>query len=167
MRIQGKTRIIALLGVFIALSFILSYIDTVLSSSFAFVPGMKIGLAGIVTLVAFAFLKKRFIIIMLLARCLLTFAVFGSVTSLMFSLAGAFLSFCLMCISYGRISHIKTSVSGGVSHNIAQVLVAIFITGTPLVIWQMPYLMITGCISGFIMGFIVSLILPRITKVIK
>ena len=164
---RSKTQTVALLGLFIALSFILSYIDTLLSSSFAFVPGMKIGLAGLVTLIAFAFLKKRYIIIMLVARCLIALAVFGSVTSFMFSLAGAFLSFALMSMTFGKLSYIKTSVIGGVSHNIAQVLVAIFITGTPLVIWQLPYLMITGLISGFIMGLIVTLVLPGIKKAVK
>ena len=155
------------LGVFIALSFALSYIDSILSSSFAFIPGMKIGLAGLVTVFAFHFMKKRYIVIMLVCRCLLTLLVFGSVTSFMFSVSGCMLSFLIMSIAFSRISIIKTSMLGGITHNIGQTVVAIIITQTYLVIWQLPYLLIVGCVSGLAMGIIAKLIVPRLKSSIK
>ena len=162
MQLQSKTEKLTVSAVFIALALALSLLDSAICSFLPFVPGMKIGLAGGVTLFALCILEKKYVCLILAARCLIAIVFYGSPTMLLFSLSGAFLSLAVMILSLGRLSLIKTSVLGGVSHNVAQILIAMMVTGSAAIGYYFPVLVCTGTVSGFFMGWLVSLLLSRI-----
>ena len=59
-------------------------------------------------------------------------------------------------------SVVGVSVAGGVSHNIAQIIVASFVVGNLNLFWYLPVLLVSGVIAGFLMGTLATEVLNRI-----
>lgn len=120
------------------------------------VPGIKLGLANIVTLFALLRLRPLDAFIILLIRCLVMGAITGP-TTLLFSLCGGLLALLLMwllCRWEGRfVSVIGISLAGAAAHNIGQVTVAGFLLSEPLLLLTyLPPLLLTSLATGVLTG---------------
>jgi len=97
MNLSSKTYRLALYGILIALAFILSWLETFLPNPLeGMVPGIKLGLANLVVIIALLRLGFPAAIIISLLRVLLTAFTFGNLSMLFYSLAGAVLSLLSM-----------------------------------------------------------------------
>ena len=97
------------------------------------IPGAKLGLANIVTLVAIVLMGRREAGEILLMRILLGSMFTGSVSAMMFSIAGGVLAWAIMCLTvrfFGEKQLWIVSVLAALGHNAGQLLVAAFVTGT-------------------------------------
>ena len=56
------------------------------------------------------------------------------------------------------------SVAGGVSHNIGQIIVAMLVLKTKLLIYYLPALIISGTIAGIVVGIAGGLLIKRIGR---
>lgn len=144
------------------LALILSLLDTAVSSAIPFLPGFKLGIANIVTVFALYYLGFGEALVINIIRCFLSALLSGFVTMLFFSLAGGLLSLFVMALLTKRISMVKVSVSGGIAHNMAQAAVAAVLTSTPQISYYIPFLVISGAVSGFFMGMLCSLLMRRL-----
>ena len=153
---------IVLAALLTGLALALSLVDTAVSSAIPFLPGFKLGIANIVTMFALYYLGFREALIINIIRCLLSALLSGFVTMLFFSLAGGLLSLFVMALFQNRISMVKVSVSGGIAHNMAQAAVAAVLTATPQVSYYIPFLVISGAVSGFFIGILCSLLMLRL-----
>ena len=100
---------------------------------------------------------------MLLLRIVLAAGLYGTVVSFAFSLTGGILAYIAMCIAVSRVGENQlwvTSVFGGFFHNIGQLCAAAVISGTWAVFSLLPYLIISGILTGTLNG----LILQRLWK---
>ncbi len=161
-----KTRRIVRLGLFTCLALVLSYIETLIPNPFP-VPGAKLGLTNIVTLLMLQDYKPEDILMVILARVLLAGFLFGSFSSIIYSLTGALVSFSLMIILYRyKFNLILISITGGISHNLGQLLVATLVTQTFSLFYSYGfYLMIIGFLTGLFNGLILVFLrkyLPRL-----
>ena len=97
-------------------------------------------------------------------RILVIGFLFGNLFSILFSLAGAVVSLGLMVILKKTkwFSVVGVSVAGGISHNIAQIVVASFVVGNLNLFWYLPVLLVSGVIAGFLMGMLATEVLNRI-----
>ena len=166
MNFSSRTAHLAQYGILIALAFILSWLETFLPNPLeGMVPGIKLGLANLVVIIALFRLGFPSATVISLLRVLLTAFTFGNLSMLFYSLAGAALSLLSMKLLQHthRFSATGISIIGGLSHNIGQVIVAMLILGSNL-IYYLPYLIIGGCVSGFLIGLLASLILSRLPK---
>lgn len=118
-------------------------------------PGVKLGLANIITLILLQRYTAKEAFLVLIARMLLSALLFGQVLSLLYSLAGGILSFAVMYPA-NRLLQKKlpflTGALGGLFHNIGQILIAFAITATAGVFAYLPYLAISGIITGLFTG---------------
>lgn len=153
---------IVLAALLTGLALALSLVDTAVSSAIPFLPGFKLGIANIVTMFALYYLGFREALLINIIRCLLSALLSGFVTMLFFSLAGGLLSLFVMAVLKKRISMVKVSVSGGIAHNMAQAAVAAILTATPQVSYYIPFLVISGAVSGFFIGILCSLLMRRL-----
>ena len=89
---------------------------------------------------------------------------FGNAYSFAYSLAGAALSLAVMALlrRTGRFSILGVSVAGGVSHNIAQILVAVAALGTGRLAWYLPALLVSGVAAGVAIGAVGGVLTERI-----
>ena len=159
---------VALYGLLIALAFVLSYIET-LFPVYMGAPGVKLGLANLVTVIALYGLGVKEAFAINLVRVILAGFTFGNMASILFGLAGAFLSLLLMatCKYFRLFDMVGISILGGVAHNIGQFLIAAFVTKTFGVFSYLPVLLIAGTVAGALIGLLGGLILKRISRFYK
>lgn len=119
------------------------------------IPGIKLGLANIITVFAmFAYTPKDALLILSI-RVFLGSIFSGQISTLLYSAAGGLLCFCVMFLIRKILSDKQlwvASVIGAVFHNIGQILVAVLVTGTPGILVYLPVLMISGIAAGLFTG---------------
>lgn len=133
------------------------------------IPGIKLGLANIVTLFALTNLNMREAVSILLCRITIGSLFFGSVTGFLFSLVGglfALLSMSLLLRKEGTwFSLFGVSIGGAAAHNIGQVIAAVFWLGSMDVFGYLPLLLLSSIPMGLLTGFVCSQVLGHIKKI--
>lgn len=119
------------------------------------IPGVKLGLANIVTVFALFAYGPRDALLILLIRVFLGSVFSGQMTTFFFSLSGGLLCFAVTRLMKKVLSERQiwvAAVIGAVFHNIGQIIVAILITSTPGIIVYLPILLVSGIITGLFTG---------------
>lgn len=119
------------------------------------IPGIKPGLANIITLLLLRNASAKDTALVLCARLLLATVLFGQAMSFLYSLAGAFLSLAAMVLVNRMLQNrylFLTSVTGGITHNLGQLLVAFLLTKVSGVLLYLPFLVLAGIITGLFTG---------------
>ena len=127
------------------------------------------GLANIVVIFALYTLGPIEALIVSLLRVILSSFLFGSVLSLLYSLSGALLSLGGMILmkKLKIFSTTVVSVTGGVLHNVGQILVACLVLETDVLLYYLPVLILSGVITGAVIGIIASLVIKRLENNIR
>ena len=143
-----------------ALAMIFSYVESMIPINFG-IPGVKLGIANLVSVIGLYFLRPREVLMIVVMRILLTGFLFGNGMSILYSLAGGLLSFAVMVMikKIRGFSIIGTSIAGGISHNIGQILVAACVVENLKMMYYLPVLLIAGAITGMLIGIVGSRIL--------
>jgi len=133
------------------------------------IPGIKLGLPNIVSLVALYLFGPVDAYAILILRVLMTSFLYSGFSSLIFSLAGGLLSVTAMFLIWKLrekgFSIISASVAGGVFHNIGQILAAVVVMRTYAVFSYLPVLVVSGIATGVVTGIVSGSILPRLGKI--
>lgn len=152
---QSRTRKLTLLALFAALSVGIYALESLIPPLIP-IPGVKLGLANIITLVVLKKYGLRDASLVLIVRILITSLLFGQMMSFLYSFVGGALcilaEFLINKILRDRALFI-TAIFGAIFHNAGQLLVAIILTSVPGVIIYAPYLMIAAIATGFVTGF--------------
>lgn len=162
----SKTKKVATYGLLVALAFIFSYIESLMPINLG-VPGVKLGLANIVVMIALYKMGSKEAFSLALVRVLLTGFTFGNMMMMMYSLAGSFLS-CLSMIllkKTKKFSMVGVSITGGVMHNVGQILMAIWVLETVQLYYYLPVLILSGIITGILIGILGAEIAKRLPNV--
>ena len=165
---RNETRRIALLGVLTSVALVLSYLEVMLPPISTAVPGIKMGLPNLIIIfVLYKFGLKEAVTVSLI-RVFIVALLFGNVMTLAYSVAGAVLSLGLMTLfkKINLFSQIGVSIIGGISHNLGQILVAIFLFDTIQIGYYMIVLSITGTIAGVVIGIISSILVKKLEKIV-
>ncbi len=159
---QSRTKKTAVLGLFIALSLIFSYIESIIPVPLI-VPGAKLGLPNALILLVLYAYGTREAVIVNAARILLSGFMFGNLFSIVYSLAGAVLSFIIMFLAKkSKVFSIKAvSILGGVFHNVGQIIIAAFLVSGMSVMAYLPVLLIAGVVTGLCNGILAEIIYKR------
>ena len=147
---------------------ILSFVESLIPPLVA-IPGVKIGLANIVTVFLLYTLGWRAAGVVSLIRVLLSALLFGNVQSMIFALSGALLSFIVMIIAKKLLPFGKVGVSvlGAIAHNAGQVAAAVIIMETAALAYYFIPLVISGTVAGVFVGILAAILTARLEKVIK
>lgn len=150
-----STKQLTLCALFISLALTLSYMERFFPLQLLIpLPGIKLGLANIVTLVALQRLGLRNTLFILILRCVLGAMFGGGITGLMFSLTGGLLAVSVMIIA-GKLpifSIYGISILGAAAHNIGQVCAAAVLMETIYILAYLPWLLLTALATGFATG---------------
>lgn len=131
------------------------------------IPGVKLGLANIVTVYAMFSIGPGPALMILVSRILLGSFFAGQIMSLFYSLAGGLLCYCAMLLLRKVLTDRQiwvASVIGAVFHNIGQILVAIVVTGTPKIVTYLPILLLSGIAAGLFTGFAAQFLINRLRR---
>ena len=129
------------------------------------IPGVKLGLANIITVYAIYRYSKSEVLLILTARIILGSIFSGNMMSIAYSLAGGFCCFLGMILLKKMIAEDYlwlASIGGAIFHNIGQIIIAIMFTGTMSILVYFPILFVTGSIAGFFTGFCALMIVKKL-----
>lgn len=146
-----KVKKIALCGVFIALALALSYGERFIPVQLVIpLPGIKLGLANIVTLIALYLLDPGCAFCILVPRCVLGAVFGGGITGLAFSLTGGVLALLTMAAAKRskKLSVYGVSILGAAAHNIGQILAAMVLMGSVYIGAYLPWLLLAAIATG-------------------
>ena len=153
---------VAVFGVFTSLALILSYVELLIPINFG-IPGMKLGLANLLVVILLYKGCPRDALLLSVIRILLSGLIFGNMFSIFYSLCGGLLSLAVMVFlkKTGQFTVAGISIGGGASHNVGQLLVAMFVVQTYQVGYYLPVLLIAGVITGAVIGILSAEVLKR------
>lgn len=151
------------MGLLTALGLIIGYIEFLIPIPLG-IPGMKPGFANIVIVWALYSLGPWEALMINGMRIFLSGFLFGNFSMILYSLAGAAVSFLCMCLAKksGLFSMTGVSMIGGVMHNMGQLLVAMAVLETVSLVYYGPVLLAAGVITGLLIGIVTGEVKKRI-----
>lgn len=144
-----------------ALALALSYMESFFPLTlFIPLPGVKLGLANIVTLFALYVLGTSMALCILFVRCLLGAMFAGNASALLFSLFGGFAAMLTMIVlkQFRKLSVFGVSIGGAAAHNCGQVCAAMLTLGNTAPLSYLPFLLLVSLFTGTLSSFITSLL---------
>lgn len=167
MRFQSS-KSIAYCGLLTTLAMVFSYVESLIPLDFS-IPGVKLGLANVVSVIAIYLFAPVYAYIIVILRVLLTGFLFGNLYSIIYSLSGAIFSLLAMIFlkKTDKVSIYGVSITGGVVHNIGQLFVAVLVVNQLKLSFYGPVLIISGVIMGFVIGWISSVIIKRVETYVR
>lgn len=146
---------VAYYGVFASLAILMGYIEALVPAPVP-VPGIKLGLANVIVLITLYYMGTKPAFFISLVRVFLSGLLFSGFAGLIYSLAGALLSFLGMALlkRCKAMSMLGISVVGGILHNIGQITVASLVVHNFYLFYYLPILLISGVITGVIIGIV-------------
>ena len=151
------------MGLLTALGLIIGYIEFLIPIPLG-IPGVKPGFANIVIVWALYSLGPWEALMINGMRIFLSGFLFGNFSMILYSLAGAAVSFPCMCLAKksGLFSMTGVSMIGGVMHNMGQLLVAMAVLETVSLVYYGPVLLAAGVITGLLIGIVTGEVKKRI-----
>ena len=153
------TRELTVCAMLVALALALSYLESFFPLSLVIpLPGVKLGLANVVTLFALYALGPGQAVLILLGRCFLGAMFAGNINALLFSLLGGAAALAMMMLlSRGRrLSIYGVSIGGAAAHNCGQVAEAVWTLGNTAPLYYLPVLLGVSLGTGTLTGVIAA-----------
>ena len=153
------TKQLTLCAVLTAMALALSYLENFFPLPLAIpIPGIKLGLANIVTVFALYVLGPGQAMLILLARCLLGAVFAGNMNALIFSLLGGVSAMLVMIglSRWRRLSVYGVSVGGAAAHNCGQVAAAVLTLGNTAPFYYLPVLLRVSLFTGTLTGLVTA-----------
>ena len=168
MKEKDRTKRVALYGILIALAMVMSFVESLIPLPLP-VPGMKLGIANLVTVTGLSLVGIPGTICVTLLRVVLVGLSFGNPYSMIYGLSGACCSLAVMAAAkqFSRFSQVGISILGGVFHNIGQILFAAYIVQTAGVFTYLPVLLAAGTVAGTVIGILGGILTERLTNFMK
>lgn len=163
---MNKTKRMVFLSLLVSIALVIYIVESQIPVLF---PGIKLGLANMVSLAALILLGWKDAILIMLLRTLLGSIFGGSMSAFMFSLAGGILSNVVMIILYkyfkNSMSLWTISICGAIFHNIGQLLVASFVVQDLRIYIYLPVLLVSAVITGYFIGLCVKFLTTHLDKI--
>ena len=156
---------VAQYGLFAALAILMGYVEMLIPLPLL-VPGMKLGLANVIIVIVLYHMDTKSAFFISLVRVLMSGLLFQGFAGLLYSLAGALLSLGVMALlkKTGKVSITGVSVMGGVFHNVGQIIVAVAVVENIKMAYYLPFLLVTGVVTGFVIGAVARLALGYLQR---
>ncbi len=148
---------IVVIALFVALAAALSIVERSFIVPGA-PPGVKLGLANVMTLLSILMLGYKDAFLVVAVRCFLGSFLGGGPVSFLFSITGGMLSalvMILLCHYFSkRVSIVNISITGAICHNIGQLFIAALLAQNFYTYIMLPVLMVSSVLTGYIVGVI-------------
>lgn len=161
-----KAKKLSLMAMLTAASLIVFVIEAQIPAPVS-VPGVKLGLANVITLIAMLLLGRREAGLILAVRIVMGSVFAGGVSAFLFSISGGVLAYAVMCITVTRFPRKMlwvVSALAAVAHNLGQLLAAIAVTKTAALMVYAPVLLASGIITGVFTGLVAMYLVRRLDK---
>lgn len=153
MQSQSKAKRLTLSAILAALAMIFSYIEFLVPFSVG-IPGVKLGIANLVIVIALYALDFRYAFTINVVRILLNGFMFTGVFAMLYALSGGILSIVVMGLlkKTDKFSMVGVSMAGGVAHNLGQLIIAAIMVENLKMFLYFPVLLFSGMLTGILIG---------------
>ncbi len=161
-----KTKKIIFLSLMISIAIVLSIVESMISRFFFIIPGVKLGLANIVTLVVLYLYGKKEAFTVLVIRVLLVGLIYSGLfsTSFWISLSGGLVAVTTMILmSQTKFSIYSVSVAGSMMHMVGQLAVAIFLLSTETLVYYLPIMIMLSVPTGILTAYLAKRVIAILT----
>ena len=165
---MNKTFRIVFIGLLVSQALALYTVESMIPVPFI-APGAKLGLANLITVVALYTLNsKKDVFLVILLRLLLATMIGGTLSTFIYSVAGAILSYLAMIfvkeLLKDKVSIIGVSAAGAFFHNVGQLIVASAIVENIGIMLYLPILSIAGIGTGVFIGITANFVVKHLSK---
>ncbi|WP_458862174.1 Gx transporter family protein [Acidaminobacterium chupaoyuni] len=168
---MNRTKKIALCGILAALALALSLFENLIPLQAVLpLPGIKLGLANIITLMALYLMGGKWAAAVLFCRIAALYLATGNLTSLAMSLTGGCAALIAMLLAYrfrrSFFSIYGVSILGAAMHNVGQIAMASLLMRSLYTFYYLPVLLILSLFTGFLIAFITDISLPKLKSAV-
>ncbi len=144
-------------GLALALALVLGFVDNMIPMPVP-VAGIKLGLANLVILFAICRMGYADATLISISRVILSGLLFSGMSGIIYSFAGAVLSFAVMALikRYTDYHIVVVSVCGSLAHIVGQLCVASMIVGVSVAFYYGPLLLLSALIAGTLIGVLTA-----------
>lgn len=131
------------------------------------IPGIKLGLANVITLITMYLFSRKEAFLVLVLRIMLSSIFVGNWFAFLYSVAGGVCCYGIMCIGAFFMDEDNlwiVSVLGAIFHNVGQILVACLFSGVWQMVFYLPVLLISAIVTGVFTGFTAKYCLKALKK---
>ena len=161
-----RTKRLTTLSILLAISIVLSIVESMLPV--IPVPGVKLGLANVVTLVVLYLYSDKDAFVLLLLRIILVGLLRGNIFSVTFylSFSGGMTAYLMMYIfkHINIFSLVGISIMGSFGHSVGQIIMAIFLIERTEFIYYFPYILVLSVLTGILTGLLSTRVLKIMRK---
>lgn len=160
-----RTRRLTMSAMYATLALIFTYVEFLIPYSVG-IPGVKLGLANLVIIIALYEMDFKYALSINLLRIALSGLLFSGIFAMFYSLSGGLVSIIVMWAlkRSGKFSMAGVSMAGGVAHNLGQLLVAAFVVSNIKIFVYFPILIFSGIGAGICIGIVAYVIDKRVPK---
>ena len=162
-RAGDRVKALAFSAMFAVLALIFSYVEALIPIPIP-VPGVKLGVANLVIIIALYRMGFRRALSINCVRIALAGLLFSGIFGMIYSFAGGILSLIVMQLlkRTGLFSMVGVSMAGGVVHNLGQLAAACIVVSTPSLMSYFSILLFTGLIGGILIGILAYTVEKRL-----
>ena len=163
-----STRKLTFSALLVSVMLVLGYVESLIP--IPGIPGVKLGLSNSVLMLALYWMGVPSACVLMVCKVLLSGLMFGGVTSMLYAFVGGALSLAVMSLLIFLLkgfSPVGVGVAGAVSHNLGQVLVAIWVLGTSQLIYYLAVLTLIGLATGAATGTLAMLLMKHIPPSVR
>lgn len=148
-----RLRALSLSALLASLAIVLSYVEHLVPLPIG-IYGIKLGLANLAVVLALYLLGAKYAFLINALRIAISALLFGNPASLAYSVCGGLVSLALMTLAkkHLRLGTAGVSIIGGISHNAAQLCVAVLLVSNLKIAFYLPVLIAAGAITGALIG---------------
>lgn len=163
-----KTRRLVLIALMVSQALVLSIIESWIPVPIG-IPGIKLGLANIITLIVIIFFGYKDALLVVIARCILSSIFAGGPVIFLYSITGGILSTLVMAYLFTKLSRwfsaLGISIAGSITHNMGQLIVASIMLRELLIMSYLPILLVSGIVMGCFVGLCSSFLSNALKKI--
>jgi len=153
-----KLKKLVFLAIMISVSIVLSIVESMISVTLFIIPGVKLGLANIITLMILYIYGEKEAFAVSLLRIFIVSLIYSGLFSpaSLISFSGGIIAYLVMILvkQIPKLSIVSVSVAGALAHMVGQIGMAMFVLDTPTLIYYLPYMILISIPTGVITGLI-------------
>jgi heptaprenyl diphosphate synthase len=171
-RFDTKAKYVGFYGIMLSFTLVLALMESMFPPVFPAIPGVKLGVSNVIIMYCILFFDKPAAIQIAVLKSFFIFFIRGA-TTFIFSFSGTLLAVLMMILITLIFRKAKpslplfllVSISGAVTHNIAQIIIASILTSTDLLVYYLPILIVAGVIFGSVTGILIFVLNPYIRRI--
>lgn len=158
---------VSVLGIISALAVALSFLENLIPPLPMLPPGAKAGFSNIATMTAALYMGVPGAISVSVIKSLFVLITRGGTAFLMSFFGGIFSAVAMsLMMKSKKFGIIGIGICGAVIHNTAQLAVSVVLTGTFLMIYYYPFLLIFSLAAGTITGILLKAVISPLNRII-